>query len=416
MAKKITIILMVVALLLLLSPKRTILGEGQAGTTLSAEKTATGFWDKQITYDWTIDKTVDPAEIDICSGNTGSIYYTITLTKTQVGEVDVYGVRGTITVYNGGAVATENLKLVDQVEYQTGGGPYEDLPGATQTITPTTQLGPGETGYYNYEITLTPVPGARSYRNSVKVTITNHSGHLGEEWGPEPKASFNLPTEPAITYVDECVTLDDVLTIPSGFTADYETGMDPDDTYCDSTSFGYFVDVKNVSAACDSYYNLTNTATITECDSKTTHSDGTSVDIYTCPCGGGCTLTIGYWKTHAGFTGKNPDRVTQYLPILLGSTTVTTPAQAVGVLSFQGQASNGINKLMAQLLGAKLNIANGADSSAVASTIAAADAFLTTYNSSSWSSLTKAQQKQVLNWMTILDNYNNGIIGPGHCG
>lgn len=413
MTKKITIILMVVALLLVLSPYKVMKG-GQAGTTLDAEKTATGFWEEEITYDWTIDKTVDPEAIDICSGNEGSVYYTITLIKTQVGEVDVYGVRGTITVHNGGAVATENLKLVDQVEYKTGAGQFQDLLGASQIIIPTTQLGPGETGYYDYEITFDPIEGA-TYRNSVKVTITNHSGHLGEEFGPEPKTGFSLPSEPTITYVDECVTLDDVLTVPSGFSANYQGGS-PDGEYCNSTSFGYYVDITNVSATCDSYYDLTNTATITENDSGTTHSDGTSVAIYTCPCGGRCTLTIGYWKTHAGFTGRNPNRVSQYLPISLGSTTVNTATEAVNILSFQGQASNGINKLMAQLLGAKLNIANGADGSAVADTIAAADAFLTTYHPSDWSTLTKAQQKQVLQWMTTLDNYNNGLIGPGHCG
>lgn len=205
-----------------------------------------------------------------------------------------------------------------------------------------------------------------------------------------------------------------MLTVPSGFSANYQGGS-PDGEYCYSTSFGYFVDITNVSAMCDSHYDFTNIATITEKDTHETHSDGTTVDIYTCPCGGGCTLTIGYWKTHAGFTGRNPDRVTPYLPFSLGLVTVTSASQAVNILSFQGNASNGINKLMAQLLAAKLNIANGADGSAVASTIGAADGFLSTYSSSSWTSLTKAQQKQVLNWMTTLDNYNSGYIGPGHC-
>ncbi len=413
MTKKITIILMVVTLLLLFVPTKAILGgQGQNGTTLKTSKTATGFWEKEITYDWTIGKTVDPTTIDICSGNTVPVHYTITLTKTQVAEVDVYGVRGTITVLNDGDEPTENLTIVDTIEYKLSGGPTW-YPIDSYTFNPDV-LNPGETGEYPYEFVFTPVPDAVEYRNSANITITNHSGSIGTPTGPNPKASFSLPPEPTITYVDECVSLDDVLTVHSGFSADYE-GCSPDGTYCDSTSIGYSVDITNVSATCDSYYYLTNTATITECDSKTTHSDGTSVEIYTCPCGGGCTLTIGYWKTHAGFTGKNPDRVTQYLPISLGSYSVDDAAEAVLILSFQGQASNGINKLMAQLLAAKLNIANGADGSAVASTIADADAFLMTHNSSSWGSLTKAQQKQVLQWMTILDNYNNGLIGPGHC-
>jgi len=63
----------------------------------------------------------------------------------------------------------------------------------------------------------------------------------------------------------------------------------------------------------------------------------------------------------------------------------------------------------------RLNIKSGADGSAVSTTISAADTFLATHNDADWSSLTKTQQQQVLSWATTLDNYNNGLIGPGHC-
>jgi hypothetical protein len=138
----------------------------------------------------------------------------------------------------------------------------------------------------------------------------------------------------------------------------------------------------------------------------------------------GCTFTIGYWKNHAGEPKKHgfdPDVVTPLLPIRLGTlggpktVTVTTAHQAVLLLQFSGQASNGINKLYAQLLGAKLNIASGANPSSIASTINAADIFLATHNSADWSGLTKGEQQTVLGWMSTLDNYNNGVIGPGHC-
>ncbi len=139
---------------------------------------------------------------------------------------------------------------------------------------------------------------------------------------------------------------------------------------------------------------------------------------------GGCTFTIGYWKTHAGF-GPQADVVTPLLPILLGngggkSINVTSAALAVQLLSFSGSnnvfaASNGINKLYAQLLGAQLSIANGVSGSAVASEIAAANLFLTTHDSGDWSGLTKAEKSQVLGWMSTLDNFNNGLLGPAHC-
>jgi peptide/nickel transport system substrate-binding protein len=124
------------------------------------------------------------------------------------------------------------------------------------------------------------------------------------------------------------------------------------------------------------------------------------------------TLTIDYWKTHAGFTGKNPNKVTPLLPISMGSITVTSASDAVRYLSMNGDASNGINKLLAQLLGAKLNIENGTDGSAVSAVISAADSFLTIYGPSSWDSLSKAQRQQVLEWTSTLDDYNNGR--PGH--
>lgn len=391
---------------------------GQAGTTLSADKTATGFWEKRIEYDWTVVKSVRPMSINICSDGSGSVVYTIDATRAKVSETETIGVRGRICVTNGGDRPTENLKLVDRVQYKyPGPGQFQDLPGASKTIIPA-QLGPGESGCYDYEIEFTPVIGA-IYRNVVKVTITNHSGHLGEEFGPEPKADFSLPALPTLFETDEVAEVTDVQTCPAGFTC---TPSDPGPwNLTDSGSVTFSKTIRNDSAPCDTYFDLNNTVTLTETDSRQSRTSAASVSIYTCPCPGGCTLTIGYWKTHAGFTGRNPDRVTPLLPIWLGtsggakSVQVTSAAQAVSLLSMSGDASNGINKLYAQLLGAKLNIAKGADGSAVANTISAADAFLATNNAADWGGLTRAQRNTVLGWMTTLDNYNNGLIGPGHC-
>jgi hypothetical protein len=136
--------------------------------------------------------------------------------------------------------------------------------------------------------------------------------------------------------------------------------------------------------------------------------------------GARCTRTIGYWKNHAGF-GPQPDVVTALLPVWLGlaagvkSVVVTSAAQAVTLLNKSGDASNGINKLYAQLLGAKLNIESGADGAAVLQTITQADMFLSTHDAASWGSLSATERQQVLTWMTLLDDYNNGKLGPGHC-
>jgi len=134
--------------------------------------------------------------------------------------------------------------------------------------------------------------------------------------------------------------------------------------------------------------------------------------------GQGCTLTIGYWKTHAGF-GPQDDEVTPLLSVWLGNLEVTTAAQAVEILKMKycGGSSNGIVKLSAQLLGAKLNIVNGASSTDVDDVIADADAFLEAHDCEYWYSddITKSEKKMILGWHKTLDDYNNGWLGPGHC-
>lgn len=137
----------------------------------------------------------------------------------------------------------------------------------------------------------------------------------------------------------------------------------------------------------------------------------------------GCTLTIGFWKTHAGF-GPQDDVVTPLLPIWLGdaggsnSILVSDAATAVDILKMDvyGTESNGITKLYAQLLGAKLNIANGANGASVGNTINnKADPFLADHYWTDWDTLSSSEQAKVLKWKDKLDDYNNGIVGPGHC-
>ncbi len=136
----------------------------------------------------------------------------------------------------------------------------------------------------------------------------------------------------------------------------------------------------------------------------------------------GCTRTIGYWKTHAGF-GPQPDMVSQYLPVWLGdaggakSLHITSAAMAYAVLSqnVYGAPNNGITKLYAQLLAAKLNFAAGASDADVVGAVLDADDFLADHNYMDWTGLTHQEKNWVNGWKSTLDDYNNGCIGPGHC-
>lgn len=393
-------------------PSKLIPGDGD--TELTAYKTAEGFWERRIEYDWTIVKTADPTSIDICSGASGMITYTLTATRTIVSESEVYGVRGEICVSNTGAAPTQDFGIWDEIWYEAGPGDYHLLFSGTIDVSDKPVLNPGESFCYPYEIIFTPIPGVR-YKNIAYAIISNPNIPVSTGY-----IEFTLPETPTTTEIDAEADVTEVEYCPGGFTC---TPSDPGPWHLyDSDVITFTKTVFNGSAMCDTYYDLDNEVTLEEIDTGQLRTDSATVSIYTCPCGYGCTLTIGYWKTHAGFHGNNPDRVTEHLPIWLGdaggtkSIQVTTAAQAVEILSMDfGHASNGITKLYAQLLGAKLNISRGADDSAVASVIAEADAFLAMYDWQDWGSLSKSQRQVILGWMSTLDDYNNGDIGPGHC-
>jgi cell division septation protein DedD len=174
--------------------------------------------------------------------------------------------------------------------------------------------------------------------------------------------------------------------------------------------------IENVSGACDSILEVTSGATLVEGTSAEQRSASAVVNVATggCPLSG-CTRGHGYWKNH-------PERITPLLPVSLGAggtngMTVTDASAAVKILEMKthGTPSNGITKLYAQLLTAKLNAAAGADTSRIAATIQSADAFLATHGYESWARLGASVRNEILGWMETLDAYNNGKMGPGVC-
>jgi hypothetical protein len=362
---------------------------GQAGTTLTAEVTADPTW--EIVYAWEIDKSVDPDYMEMYVGDQGEADYTILLTK-DAGTESAY-VEGYIDVTNGGDQATENLYLKAILEAQkniTSGGFEAWVPETSSEpdLSGKPVLGPGENYSYYYYIVI-PLDlyqyfaGGLDLRINTIVTITNHSGSLGTPKGPSPNASFSMPTAP--TKVNDTINVTDTNGMSWAFS---ESG---------------FVTYKKTFLCGEvGIFEYVNTATIDE----TGQWDDAKVTVK-CLQVTGNTFTIGFWKNHAGLgNGNQADLITPLLPITLGNYVVDTAEKAVAILSNMG--SNGIDKLMAQMLATKLNIANGATvTPSVSTALAAADAFLMTYTPSSWSSLSKAQQKNVLGWMTTFDTYNN---------
>lgn len=119
---------------------------------------------------------------------------------------------------------------------------------------------------------------------------------------------------------------------------------------------------------------------------------------------GDCTLTQGYWKNHDEWPVAS---------LKLGATTYTK-AELIAILKTPVKG-NGLIQLAHQLIAAKLNVAAGASDVDVKAAIQAADALIGSLvcppkgegelATSATASLTGK-----------LDAFNEGKVGPGHCG
>jgi hypothetical protein len=166
----------------------------------------------------------------------------------------------------------------------------------------------------------------------------------------------------------------------------------------------------NTPLECDTAYAFRIFAHANNTNSKGPFTITTS-PCSTAPCaggGGGCTLTQGYWKNHLDAWPVN---------ILTLGTVNYDSGDLLGILNASpghGGGANGLLILAHQLIATKLNIASGADATSIQSAVNAADAMIgslvipplgTGFLSSSSTSTLVGQ----------LDDYNNGVTGPGHC-
>jgi hypothetical protein len=347
------------------------------------------------TYTWSIHKVAHDPSITLTS--TGTFVETYNVTVANTGYVDSnWKVQDGIHYYGTSFTPTSVGAVVSPGIAATISDPVDDASRCSTVLGTTVQ-----DLYCSYAASL-PDGSARS------VTAT-----IGLQGGGSVSntLAFDFTNPTSMGEFNKCVIATDTL---QGVLGTVCVGDSP-------VTFTYTRTIGPYGGCGD--FHVDNTASLND-DAVHPSSSSATVDVHI-PCVGGCTRTIGYWKTHAGF-GPQADVVTPLLPVWLGtaagakSQNITTAALAVQFLSFDGSnnvfaASNGVNKLYAQLLAAKLNIASGGDGSAIAGTIAAADAFLAANNTTSWAGLSKSAQQSVLAWMTALDNYNNGLTGPGHC-
>jgi hypothetical protein len=351
------------------------------------------------TWEWDIAKSVDKSTITLEPGGTATATYSVVV-KTK-GFTD-----SGWTVFGTAAFPPEpDVQMNSITATATYPAPAPDVPGTATCPGGLPQILTSALTC-SYEIAVPNANSGQALVSAAGIDLTTNTVTGAYDIQPFSFAGATM------NEIDECVSVSDTNVGSLGTVC----AGDSPKTFTYTKTFGPFTE-----AQCGDH-NFPNTATFTTNDRALTGSASASVKVtVVCkPPETGCTRTPGYWKTHAGF-GPQADAVTPLLPISLGTAggaktvVVTTAAQAVAILK-KDDSSNGIEKLYAHLLAAKLNLASGASGSSIASTIAAADAFLATHNAADWASLSGAQQAMVLGWKDALDAYNNGLSGPGHCG
>jgi hypothetical protein len=117
-----------------------------------------------------------------------------------------------------------------------------------------------------------------------------------------------------------------------------------------------------------------------------------------------CTFTQGYWKNHP--------EAWPVSSLTLG-TVVYSATQLLAILN-QPAAGNGLISLAHQLIAAKLNLAQGADPTAITGSNLAADALIGGLVIPPVGGGFLAPGA-VSGLESILDDFNNGLTGPSHC-
>lgn len=174
-----------------------------ATTPLTASKTATAHWTKK--FDWTIDKSVNKAAIEMMSGSSSSATYTVAVTKSA--GVEEMWVDGEVCASNEGTIPTEGLAISDRIVVFKANGNTQTLDRTDIDVSANPVLDPGESDCYGYSFPFTPFPDAVGYENRTSVTITNDPRSPGEPLGPTADAPFTVPASP--TLINDTVNVDD---------------------------------------------------------------------------------------------------------------------------------------------------------------------------------------------------------------
>jgi hypothetical protein len=329
---------------------------------------------------WAIDKWADEESLLLSAGQHYLAGYHVKVWPTGSTDSE-WAMAGTISITNPAPAAAVITGVTDQADGVAAtvdcgvSFPYELAPGTTLECSYTA-----------------PLPDGSSRTNVASVAT---EGPVGPGSGEAP-VDFAGAT---VNGTDECVAVTDSLQGDLG-TVCADEGV---------TTFSYDYALGPYDACGE--YQVDNVASFAATDTGAAGSASWSIAI-SVPCVGGCTLTPGYWKTHSAY-GPAPYDDTWAQLSGGADTAFFLSGQSFYQVLWTAPKGNAYYILAHAYIAAALNQLNGADFGAAQSAFdQATQLFLV---SSPADRLTKTQRGAFINLAGILDAYNNGLSGPGHC-
>ncbi len=355
------------------------------GPAVTVEKTANPSF--QRTYTWTMEKRVTDPEtghLTLTPGQSYLVKYAVHLVGTPK-DTD-FKVDGTVTIKNTGVGAvvlqapTDTLSTGESVSLDCGVSfPYTLAEGASLVCTYSQAL-----------------PDGRARTNRASVPWGTDGTTFPNTATAEQAFSFSNPTQ----VVDGSVTVDDPSATPTGAIS----AINPEGLISQTYFFERWVRFESCGE-----HEVKNTATFTTSTTGTTGSASATVRV-SVPCQEGCTLTQGYWKTHSKYGPAPYDETWAQMG-------EDTPFYLSGQSHYQvlwtSPRGNAYYILASQFIAARLNALNGAATTPeVDAAMAWAEGFFNAYTPSN---APKDQASLAKAYAATLDQYNNGLTGPGHC-
>ena len=377
------------------------------------------------TWTWTIVKEGDATELTLSEGQLHTVNYDVTVDASSADSV--WAVTGNIAVENPAPIDATINTVADIISPDIAADVDCEVDDE-DVIFPYT-LPAEETLNCTYSANL---PDDDDRTNTATAALQNYDYAFNEDVDEdEPPVIEGTPSgttdfsgtasvsfaNATVTEIDECVDVTDTNAVsdanPTGLLGEV-CADDAPETFEYSLTFGMHPDA-DVVLACGENTHV-NTAVFETNDTETTDDDDWTV-IADVTCGGGCTLTPGYWKTHSA-EGPAPFDDT-WNALANGE---DTPFFGSGKTYYQAlwtaPGGNAYYILAHAYIAAQLNILNGASVPAnVQTAFNTATGLFGTHTPAQIAALrgNSPIRAQFISLAGILDGYNNGLSGPGHC-